>query len=66
MRKYTIIAKVDKIKFVKYRTNHPQKTIDFIKKKFGDVLYANIYFKTGLNKGLQFGSYGKKKGLVIN
>lgn len=66
MRKYTIIAKVDKTKFVKYRTNHIQKTIDFLIKKFGDVYYANIYYKTGINKGLQLGSYGKNKGLILN
>lgn len=66
MRKYTIIAKVDKHKFVKYRTNHIEKTISFLINKFGQVLYANIYYKTGENKGLQFASWGKNKGLVKN
>ena len=64
-RKYVIIAKVDKDIFVKYRTNNIEKTIAFIKKKYGNCLFANIFYKRGINKGSQFGSWGKNKGLIL-
>jgi hypothetical protein len=64
-RKYVIIAKVERDKFVKYRTNNIEKTIAFIKQKYGNCLFANIFYKRGTNKGLQFASYGKNKGLVL-
>lgn len=65
-RKYVIIAKVGQEKFVKYRTNHIEKTIAFIKQKYGDCLFANIFYKRGVNKGIKYGSWGKHKGLVLN
>lgn len=62
-RKYVIIAKVNADKFVKYRTNKIDNCLQFIKKKFNNLLYANIYYKTGDQAGKQYASYGSKKGL---
>lgn len=64
-RKYVIIAKVEKDKFVKYRTNNIEKTIAFIIQKYGNCLFANIFYKRGVNKGSQFASWGKNKGLIL-
>ena len=65
-RKFVIIAKVDKDKFVKYRTSNIYKCIEFITKKYGNCLFANIFYKRGELKGKQYGSWGKNKGLVLN
>lgn len=65
-RKYTCIAKVENAKFVKYRTNYPDKLINFLIKKFGACYYANFYFKTGELKGTSAGSWGSKKGFTFN
>lgn len=69
-RKFVIIAKVNDYgawTFVKYRTNHIEKTLQFINTKFNYTLaYANIYSNRGENIREQIGSYGKKKGLEIS
>jgi hypothetical protein len=68
-KKYIIIAKcrfnnVDT--FVKYRTNHIEKTIAFIDAKFNySLMWANIYSNRGHSIRDQIGSYGKKKGLMM-
>lgn len=64
-RKYVLIAKVGHERFVKYRTNNIQKTIAFITQKYGNCLFANIFYKRGSNKGIKYGSWGKHKGLVL-
>jgi hypothetical protein len=62
-RKYIIIAKVSNENFVKYRCNNIENCILFIKNKFGDFRYANIFAKGGSNKGQLLFTYGKFKGL---
>ena len=63
-RKYVLIAKVDSDKFVKYRGNDINRLIDFITQKYPDVRYINFFNNTGLDKGKQVMSWGKKKGLI--
>lgn len=69
-RKFVIIAKVKDYGafiFVKYRTNHIDKTLNFINQKFNQsMMYANIYSNRGLNIREQVGSWGSKKGLQMN
>jgi hypothetical protein len=65
-RKYTVIAKISSEKFVKYRTNYPEKIIPFLQAKFGACLYANFYFKSGDQKGQIAGTWGKNKGFQFN
>jgi|LakMenE01Jun11ns_1017448.scaffolds.fasta_scaffold9607617_1 hypothetical protein len=62
-RKFVIIAKVSNDNFVKYRTNNIDNTILFIKNKYPDFRFANIFSKIGINKGLLLYTYGKIKGL---
>lgn len=61
-RKYTAVAKISADRFVKYRTNYPEKLINFLQGKFGGCLYANFYFKSGENAGQIAGTWGKNKG----
>jgi len=63
-RKFIIIAKVSNESFVKYRCNDIENCIKFIRSKFIDFRYANIFSKTGVNKGKLLFTYGKHKGLV--
>jgi hypothetical protein len=42
MRKYVGIAKIYPDKWVKYRTNHPHKLVDFLSKKFEGFLRKKI------------------------
>ena len=65
-RKYIVIAKISAEKFVKYRTNYPEKIIPFLQKKFGSCLYANFYFKSGEKSGFIAGTWGKNKGFQFN
>ena len=62
-RKYIIIAKVSNDNFVKYRCNNIENCIKFIRTKFIDFRYANIFAKGGANKGKLLFTYGKFKGL---
>jgi len=62
-RKYVIIAKINNTNFVKYRSNNIENTILFIKNKYNDFRYANIFAKSGVNKGMLLFTYGKIKGL---
>lgn len=62
-RKYIIIAKVSNDNFVKYRCNDIENCIKFIRSKFIDFRYANIFAKGGVNKGQLLFTYGKYKGL---
>lgn len=64
-RKYVIIAKINNTNFVKYRTNNIENTILFLKNKYTDFRYANIFSKIGVNKGMLLYTYGKIKGLQI-
>lgn len=63
-RKYTAIAKVGPNRFVKYRTNHPDKLVNFLRGKFGDCFYCNFYYKSGEMAKQIAGTYGKNKGFV--
>jgi len=58
-RKYILIAKVKGGLFVKYRTNNPDKVVDFLIKKFSDVFFINFFYNTGEKKGLQVGNWTK-------
>lgn len=58
-RKYILIAKVKGGLFVKYRTNQPDKIIEFLIKKFVDVYFANFFYNTGDKKGMQVGNWTK-------
>jgi hypothetical protein len=62
-RKFVIIAKVGNDNFVKYRCNDIENCIKFIRNKYLDFRYANIFSKTGINKGKMLFTYGKHKGL---
>lgn len=62
-RKFIIIAKVGNDNFVKYRCNDIENCIKFIRTKFIDFRYANIFSKCGVNKGKMLFTYGKFKGL---
>jgi hypothetical protein len=64
-RKFVVIAKVSNDNFVKYRTNNIENTIVFLKNKYPDFRYANIFSKIGINKGMLLYTYGKIKGLQI-
>lgn len=58
-RKYAVIAKVGKDKFVKYRTSHPEKSLNFLINKFKTVFWANWYER---KTERQFLSWGKNTG----
>lgn len=62
-RKFVIIAKVSNDNYVKYRANDIENCIKFIKTKYTDFRFANIFAKTGVNKGKLLFTYGKLKGL---
>jgi hypothetical protein len=59
MRKYVGIAKIYPDKWVKYRTNHPHKLVDFLSKKFEGLLFVNFYEK---KSGKLLGNWGKNMG----
>lgn len=44
-RKYLGIAKVYPNTWVKYRTNHPENLVNFLKQKFQGLLFVNFYEK---------------------
>lgn len=66
-RKFVLIAKVTASKnskdfiFVKYRTNKPDKIIEFLIRKFGACLYANFFYNTGEKKRMVAGNWSKYK-----
>ncbi len=62
-RKFVIIAKVSNNNFVKYRANDIENCIKFIRTKYTDFRFANIFAKNGVNKGKLLFTYGKIKGL---
>ena len=68
-KKFVIIAKCSNEQteiFGKYRTNHIERTLQFIDAKFnGSLKWANIYSNRGLTIRDQIGSYGKIKGLTM-
>lgn len=59
-QKYIVIAKVPG-KFVKYRTNHTDKFIKFLVKKFPGACWANFYKR---DTRAIFATWGNKKGLI--
>ena len=67
-RKYSVIVKIGNdqtIKnFVKYRTNNIDNFLKFMLKKYPTSLWANFYYKTWINKGAIYKTWGKTKGLV--
>ena len=68
--KYTIIAKTrlssGTYEFLKYKTDNVQKTLDFINKEKGTVLFANIY-SNGLDRFRELvGNYTPKQGLILH
>lgn len=63
-RKFVIIAKVDQYIFVKYRSNNLDNFINkFLKVKYPDVRYANVYAGKGVNIGQLMFTWGRHKGL---
>ena len=65
-RKFVIIAKVDTNTFVKYRSNDINNFLKFALKKYPGLRFANIYSNKGADRGRLIGTYGSKKGLVMN
>jgi len=62
-KKYCIIAKVDNVNFVKYRANDLTNVFIFLKNKFPDIRYANVFSNLGVNKNKLMFTWGKNKGL---
>jgi len=65
-KKFAIICKVDSANFVKYRSSNIENFFKFALKKYPGLRYANIFSNTGTNRGQLIGTYGNKKGLVMN
>jgi len=65
-RKYAIIVKIDSTNFVKYRSNNIENFLKFALKKYPGLRYANIYSNRGADRTKLIGTYGSKKGLVMN
>lgn len=63
-RKFVLIAKIDADKFVKYRGNDMMRLTEFMVNKYPDLRYINFFINSGVDKGKQVASWGKKKGLV--
>lgn len=63
-RKYVIIAKVSNDVYVKYRCNDIMNCVNFLKTKYNDFRFANIFSKNGADKGKLLFTYGKFKGLI--
>jgi hypothetical protein len=63
-RKFIIIVKVDSINFVKYRCNDLNNFFNvFIKNKYPQSRYANIFSNVGANKNQLVKTWGRNKGL---
>jgi len=63
-KKYTAITKVDSEKYVKHRTNDPQKFINsFILFKWPGARFINFFSNKGPDKRKLIYTWGKKKGL---
>jgi len=62
-RKFVIIGKVDKDKFVKYRCNDLTKLFEFLLKEFPGLLFVNVFSNKGAGKGVMLYTWGRKKGL---
>jgi hypothetical protein len=58
-RKYLGIAKVYPNTWVKYRTNHPENLVNFLKQKFQGLLFVNFYEK---KTERLIGNWGSKMG----
>lgn len=68
--KYTIIAKTrynnGLIEFIKYKTDEPLNTINYINRVKGIVLFANIY-SNGKDRFRELvGNYTSKNGLTMS
>jgi len=62
-KQFCVIAKVDNINFVKYRTDNIDNCILFLKNKYSNLRYANIFANRGVNENKLLYTYGKIKGL---
>ena len=62
-RKFVIIAKVDSSNFVKYRSDNIDNLLIFLKKKYSDLRFANIYSNQGADQNKLLYTWGKIKGL---
>jgi hypothetical protein len=62
-KQFCIIAKVDNVNFVKYRTDNLDNCILFLKNKYTGLRYANIFSNRGINENKLLYTYGKIKGL---
>lgn len=64
-KQFCVIAKVDNVNFVKYRTDNLDNCILFLKNKYSGLRYANIFSNRGQNENKLLYTYGKIKGLQI-
>lgn len=62
-KQYCIIAKIDSINFVKYRSDNLDNFFIFLIKKYPNVRYANIFSNKGVNENKLIYTWGKIKGL---
>ena len=62
-RKFVVIAKIDSVNFVKYRSDNYDNLILFLKKKYPDLRFANIYSNQGIDENKMLYTWGKIKGL---
>ena len=62
-KQYCIIAKIDSINFVKYRSDNLDNFFNFLIKKYPNVRYANIFSNKGVNENKLIYTWGKIKGL---
>jgi hypothetical protein len=68
-KKFTAIAKVGwdasnkKNICVKYRFDKVDNFIAFMQRKYTNIYWINIYYKTGVQKGKLCYTWGKHKGL---
>lgn len=62
-KKFCVIAKIDSVNFVKYRTDNIENCLLFLKNKYVGLRYANIFSNRGINENKLLYTYGKIKGL---
>lgn len=62
-RKFVVISKVDNNTFVKYRTDNFENLILFLKKKYPDLRFCNIYNNKPPNENKLVYTFGKIKGI---
>ena len=60
VKKYKVIAKVEKDKFVKYNVNNLLLFTAFLDRHFPDWRWFNVYEYTKNDSGVQIGSFTSK------